>query len=103
MQFPNQWIHNRFNSYSDSGQKSFRHIGHNDAYEQDYRLYPGILQDSTDYQEGDPQHHRHKADDVNEVGNLYSNGGFCNGNRKRIKILFHSNGCCFCSSAVSTH
>lgn len=63
-------------TYSDGGQQPFRHVCHNDANEEDDSLQPGVTQDDGQDEKCDTQEDSHTSDNVDEVLDLLSNGGF---------------------------
>lgn len=63
-------------TYSDCGQQPFRHVSHNDADKEDDSLQPGVTQDDGQDKKGDTQEDGHTCDDMDEVLNLFGDGGF---------------------------
>lgn len=66
----------RSSSHSDGGQQSFRHVGHDDANEEDDGLQPTVAQDESQDEEGDSQENSHSRDDMDEVLDLFGDGSF---------------------------
>ena len=60
----------------DSGQKTFRHVGHDDADQEDDSIQPLVAQAQGDDEESDTQKDSHARDDVDEVLDLTSDGRF---------------------------
>lgn len=63
-------------SYSDCGQQPFRHIGHNDADEEDDSLQPRVTQDESQDEKRDSEENGHAGDDMDEVLDFFGDGGF---------------------------
>lgn len=63
-------------TYSDCSQQSFRHVSHNDTNEEDDSLQPGVTQDDGEDKECDTKEDGHACDYVDEVLNLFGDGGF---------------------------
>lgn len=63
-------------TYSDSGQQPLRHVSHNDTNEEDDSLQPGVTQDDGQDEEGDTQEDSHTCDDMDEMLDLFGDGGF---------------------------
>lgn len=61
-------------TYSYSGQKSLRHIGNNDANEEDDGFQPGVSENQRQDKESHTEEDGHACDDVNKVLNLLSYG-----------------------------
>ena len=63
-------------TYSDGGQQPFGHVSHNDADEEDDGLQPRVTQDDGQDEKGDAQEDGHACDDVDEMLDLFGDGGF---------------------------
>lgn len=61
-------------THSDSGQETLRHIGHNDANEEDDGVQDMILQGHCDDEEKDADGDGHSSHNMNKVLNLNGNG-----------------------------
>ena len=61
-------------THGDSGQETLRHIGHDDADEEDDGVQDIILHGHRDDEEKDADGDRHSCHDVNEVLDLDANG-----------------------------
>lgn len=55
------------NTHSDSRQKSLRHVGHDDADEEDDGFQPGVAQDEGQDEESHSEEDSHGRDEVDEV------------------------------------
>lgn len=55
------------NTHGHSRQQSFRHVGHNDADEEDDSFQPGVAQDEGQDEEGHSEEDRHSRDQVDKV------------------------------------
>ena len=60
--------------HSDSGEESFRDVGHNDPDDKDDALQPAVAEGEADDEEGHSEHDCHRRDDVNEVADLSGDG-----------------------------
>lgn len=69
-------VSNYLSTYSDCGQEPFRHVSHNDADKKDDSLQPGVTQDDGQDEKRDTQEDGHTCDDMDEVLNLFGDGGF---------------------------
>lgn len=61
-------------THSDSGQETLRHVGHDDANEEDDGLQPAVAQDERQHEEGDTQKHSHPCDQLDEMFDLHGYG-----------------------------
>merc|ERR1719341_1773209 len=59
----------------DGGKKTFGHVGHDDADQEDDGVEPVVAEDEGDDEEGDTEEDSNAGDDVNEVFNLFGDGG----------------------------
>lgn len=59
-----------------NGLRTFRHVGHDDADEEDDCIQPVVAQNEGDEEEGDAQEDGHACDELNEMVNFFGDGGF---------------------------
>lgn len=61
-------------TYSNSSEKTFRHISNNDSNEEDDCFKPGVAQDKREDEEGNSKKDSHACYDVDEVLNFNRDG-----------------------------
>jgi len=66
--------HLRKCTYCDSGEQTFRHISHNDTNQENDSIQPIVTQDEGNDKERYTKEDGHSGDDVDEMGDLTSNG-----------------------------
>ena len=60
---------------SDGSEEALRYVCHNDPDEEDDSVEPVVAEDESDDEEGDAEEDGNAGDDVDEVFNLFGNGG----------------------------